>query len=260
MSTELSAVRTVNRICEILNCFTPERPALTLTEISNRLVLPRSTMHRLLTALESQGLLARAPGGRDYVLGYQLMRWGWLAQSGLDLRNEALPVLRELANSTGETTILSVRDGYDAICVEKVDSSRPVRLAMRAGQHLYLHAGASAKVLWAFLPDAEITEILSCIPMERLQSNTITDRLALRAELAAIRERGYATSFEETDSGAMGIAAPVFDHTGAVIAGVGMAAPMARVTLDRGPSHGAPGPFCQPTTLGTTRRVANLRA
>ena len=184
MPPETSAVRTVNRISEILNCFSSDQPVLNLTAISDRLGLARSTTHRLLTALEQQGFLARTSTGQGYHLGYQLLHWGALAQVTLDLRNEALPILRELSAATGETAILSVRDGAIGICAEKVDSTQPVRLAMRAGQRLHLHAGASAKVLLAFLTDEEVRYILGQVELLPLEHNTITDPELLLRETA----------------------------------------------------------------------------
>ena len=229
MSTEVSAVRTVNRIADILNSFSRENPVNSLTAISVHLGLPRSTVHRLLRAMEDQGLLMREAGGRGYRLGYQLLYWGMVAQASLDLRHEAQPVLQALTQATGETAILSVRDGQRGICLAMVESSHPVRLAMQVGERLRLHAGASAKVLWAFLPDAEVESILGSIELAPLKPRTITDPELLREELRAIYNRGYATSFEETDCGAMGIAAPVYDYTGRVVAGIGIAAPLARI-------------------------------
>jgi IclR family KDG regulon transcriptional repressor len=235
VSREASAVRTVNRICDVLNCFSYDEPVLTLTAISNHLGLPKSTIHRLLTALERQGFLTHRANGRGYQLGYQLLRWGMLAQATLDLRNEALPILCTLSAATGETAILSVRGGNEGICVEMVESNQPVRLAMYIGQRRMLHAGASAKVLWAFLPDAEVRRILNEIELVALKPNTITDHGKMYQELITIRERGYATSFEETDSGAMGVAAPVYECTGQVVAGIGIAAPIARIPPDKVP-------------------------
>jgi DNA-binding IclR family transcriptional regulator len=212
---------------------------LNLTAISSRLGLPRSTVHRLLSALESQGFLAHEPGSHGYQLGYQLLYWGMVAQSSLDLRKESLPILRWLSQVTGETAILSVRDGSRGICLDLVESNQPVRLAMRVGRRLRLHAGASAKVLWAFLPEAEIDDILGSIELVPLEANTITDPGRLRAELSDIRRLGYAVSWEETDCGAMGVAAPVFDHAGRPIAGLGIAAPLARVPPQRVPEISA---------------------
>jgi DNA-binding IclR family transcriptional regulator len=235
MPEEVSPVRTINRISAILNCFTTDEPVLSLTAISRRLTLPKSTCHRLLTALEAHGFLTRDAAGRGYRLGYQLLHWGMLAQTTLDLRNEALPILHLLAAGTGETAILSVRDGNVGICLEMVESNHPVRLTMRVGRRILLHAGASSKVLWAFLPDAEIRQILREIELRPLMANTLTDPEKIYQELMNIRARGYATSFEETDVGAMGIAAPVYDHTGRAVAGIGIAAPIARVPAERVP-------------------------
>lgn len=234
MATETTG-RSITRVADILNCFSVEEPVLTLTAISQRLGLPKSTTHRLLTALVSQGFLMRDVYGRGYQLGYQLLHWGMVAQAALDLRTEALPILRTLSKAVDETAILTVRDGYRGIYLEIVQSSHPVRLAMQVGQRLRLHAGASSKVLFAFLPEAEIEQILGAIELTPLTPHTLTDPAQLRAELAAIRQCGYAISFEETDLGAMGIAAPVYDRRGQPVAGIGIAAPLTRIPPERVP-------------------------
>jgi DNA-binding IclR family transcriptional regulator len=234
MATEAEG-RSITRIADILNCFSVEEPVLTLTAVSQRLGLPKSTSHRLLGTLVGEGFLMRDVYGRGYRLGYQMLHWGMVAQSALDLRTEALPVMRSLSKAVDETAILTVRDGTRGLYLEIIQSTHPVRLAMQVGQQLLLHAGASSKVLLAFLPEAEREQILSSIELLPLAPHTITDRTLLRAELAAIRQRGYATSFEETDLGAMGIAAPVYDHTGQAIAGMGIAAPLTRIPIERVP-------------------------
>jgi IclR family KDG regulon transcriptional repressor len=228
--TDGGKLRTIRRITTVLNCFSRETPMLSLSQISESLGLPRSTTHRLLKAMEVAGFLMRDPASRKYRLGYRLLYWGRQVQDALDLRGTSFPILQALARSTGETAILSVRDGNEGVCLEMVESSQPVRLTMDVGKRLRLHAGASAKVLWAFLPEAEIRRILGEIDLLVLKPNTITDPARMYQELMDIRERGYATSFEETDSGAMGVAAPVYDSAGQVVAGIGIAAPMSRIT------------------------------
>lgn len=235
-----SASRTINRICDLLNSFTEDEPVLSLTQISQRIGLPKSTTYRFLEALESQGMLYREPNGRGFRLGYQLIRWGTLSQASISLRNVALPVMHQLASETGESAILSVRVGYAGMWIEMIESRHPVRLAMRVGQHLRLHAGASSKVLWAFLPPGQIEDILAHIELRPLCAHTITDKALLLEELDHIRQRGYATSFEETDPGAMGVAAPVFDHYGQPVAGIGVAAPVNRVPPERVPEVAGP--------------------
>ena len=234
MATE-SAGRSIIRVADVLNCFSVEEPVHNLTAISKRLGLPKSTTHRLLTTLLSQGFLMRDVHERGFQLGYQLLHWGMVAQASLDLRTEALPILRVLSKSIDETAILTVRDGMRGLYLEIVESNQPVRLTMQVGQRLRLHAGASSKVLLAFLPEAEIEQIMSNIELLSFTPYTITDPDLLRAELLAIRQRGYATSFEETDHGAMGIAAPVYDRAGKAVAGIGIAAPLTRIPPERVP-------------------------
>ncbi len=232
---EDSPARSVVRIAGVLNCFTSEEPVHNLTAISQQVGLARSTTHRLVNALVSQGILMRDVYGRGYQLGYQLLHWGMVAQAGLDLRTEARPILRALVRNVDETALLTVRDGLRGLYLDIVESSQPMRLTMEVGQLLRLHAGASSKVLLAFLPDAEIEHILNSLELTKLAPNTITDPVKLDAELAAVRQRGYATSFEETDPGAMGIAAPVYDRNGQAVAGIGIAAPLSRISPERVP-------------------------
>ncbi len=237
MAKETNGVSTVNRVCSILNAFSEEKMALTLTEISRAVNLPKSTTFRLLIALEEKGILNRDPDGRSFRLGYMLIHLGILAQNSNELRNVALPVLRRLSEQTRETSVLSVLDRSNnaGVWIEQIESPQAVRWARRVGSPLKLHAGASSKVLWAFLPDAEIDCILAQIELTPFLPNTITEQERMRAELFGIRERGYAVSFEETDSGAMGVAAPVYDHTNRPVAGIGVIGPVARVSPEQIP-------------------------
>jgi DNA-binding IclR family transcriptional regulator len=235
MSDENINRSTIQRVCSALNVFNEDDKVLSLTEISRRINLPKSTTHRLLNALEVQGLLNREPDGQGYRLGYQLIHWGMIAQRSLDLRNIALPILRSLSEATDETAVLSVRSGNAGIWIEQVETRQTIRLAMRVGRRLMLHAGASSKVLLAFLPDEQMKRIVSEIELEPIMPNTITDKGELLLELYAIRELGYAVSYEETDKDAMGIAAPVYDHHNHAIAGIGIVAPAVRI-----PPHKVP--------------------
>lgn len=198
--------------------------------------MPKSTTHRLTTALVEQGLLYKEPNGYGYRLGYQLFRWGMLAQRSIDFRNLALPILKKLSQTTGETAVLSVRDGNAAIWVEQIESEQAFRMAKREGLKLMLHAGASSKVLLAFLEEDEMNRLLSQIELIPLQKNTIIDKNELHKELLIARQQGYVSSYEETDRGAMGIAAPVYDHNNKLIAGIGIVAPINRVTKDQEPA------------------------
>lgn len=218
----------VERLVEILDCFSAHQPTWSLTELSTRLGLPKSTLHRFLVSLESHGILRRGEEDDRWRLGYRLFIWGNLALQSTDLRSLARPVMQDLVAAAGETAILTVYSEGEVICIEKVESSHPVRMTLDIGTRRPPHAGASCKVLMAYLPQEEIEAIIRQRGLPRLCTNTITDPARLISELARIRERGYAESREETDLGAWGIAAPIRDLRGEVVAAIGIAGPTSR--------------------------------
>lgn len=226
--TNLSSVKTINRLVTILDCFSSDRPTWSLTELCAHLGLPKSTLHRFLTGLEAHGILRRDPGDMRWRLGYRLFTWGSLAVESTGLRHIARPVMHELVDATGETAILTVYGDQEVICIEKVETRHPVRVALQVGNRRPPHAGASSKVLMAFLPPEEIQAIIRDKGLPRLCTYTITDAETLRVELARIREQGYAESCEETDPGAWGVATPIMDRHGGVVAAIGIAGPLSR--------------------------------
>jgi IclR family KDG regulon transcriptional repressor len=237
MAAEITSLQILDRISLILDCFTPDESVQTFTGICTRTGLPKSTTHRLLTALETRGYLMPSADRSGYQLGHRLLHLGMIAQTATNLQTEARPIMVKLAEAIKESVILSVLDGDVGICLEMVECQQPVRLTMRPGQRLPLHVGASSKVLWSFLPEADILHILGSLVLTRYMPNTITDPQALLAELRVTGKRGYATSFEERDAGAMGIAAPVYNHQRRPVAGLGIAAPLARISPEQVPLY-----------------------
>ncbi len=213
---------------DVLNCFSKDRPAWSLTELSARLALPKSTLHRFLVGLERHALLRRGPEDGKWRLGHRLFIWGTLAAESSGVRQVAPPVLRDLAERTGETVLLTEYHDGEVICIDKIDTSHSVRIALEVGERRAPHAGASSKVLMAYLPEDEIAAIIREKGLPRYCERTITDPVELRRELARIRECDYALSYEETDCGAWGIATPIRDWEGKVVAALGVAGPTVR--------------------------------
>jgi DNA-binding IclR family transcriptional regulator len=227
------AVRTIDRLVEILDCFSHDQTALSLSDLSERLNLPKSTLHRFLVGLESHGVLRRDVDDRRWRLGYHLLIWGNLAAESSALWEIAKPIMRDLAAASGETTILTVYHDREVICIDMCETSHSVRLKMEVGARQAAHAGASSKVLLAYLPEEEILAIIAEKGLPKLCANTITDAEVLRAELACIRERGFAESCEETDLGAWGVAAPIKDWKGRVVGAIGLAGPTQRYSDEK---------------------------
>lgn len=234
MADEISPVKTINRLVRVLDCFTPDQPTWSLAELSAHLNLPKSTLHRFLLGLDTFGILRRDAVDKRWRLGYRLFVWGNLAADSTDLRNVAHPILRQLVAETGESAILTIYQDGEVLCLDKVETTQPVRMTMTVGSRRPPHAGSSSKVLMAYLSRSEVETIIREQGLPKLCTNTITDPIELLSELDQIRARGYARSLEETDLSAWGVAAPVFGwKEGQVAAAVGIAGPTSRYDEQR---------------------------
>ncbi len=227
------AFQVLERTFAILEVFTEARPEWSTTDIARALNLPVPTVHRILAALKRLGYVSQHEETRRFRLGVGALSLGERARAVADLRAVAIGPLRRLSDATGETALLTVlspeRDR--SVCLERVETSQPLRLSVQPGRQLPLHAGASQKALLAFMPDEEVERLIEH-PLERFCQSTITDPRSLRRELKAIRARGWASSYEETNVGVWGIAVPVVSESDVVCA-VGIAGPSPRLTVER---------------------------
>jgi DNA-binding IclR family transcriptional regulator len=228
-----STVKTVDRLVQILDCFTRDRSTWSLADLSAHLKVPKSTLHRILVSLEMHHLLRRNEDDKKWRLGYRLFIWGNLAAESTSLRDIARPFMCKLVEQSGETAILTVYQDSRVICIDICETSHPVRLNMVVGAHNPPHAGASSKALTAYLPEDELETLIREYGLPKLCVNTITDPAMLKAELAAIRARGYADSFEETDVGAWGVATPIRRWDGQVLGAIGLAGPTMRYSVPK---------------------------
>jgi IclR family transcriptional regulator, acetate operon repressor len=228
-----SSYQVLDRAIAVLELFDEQQPEWSASDVARTLDLPVPTVHRILVALADHELLNQDDATRRFRLGPAAFRLGDRARASLDLRALCLPMLRQLSQETGETALLTVlNDQSDrSVCVERVETVEPLRLSVAPGRELPLHAGASQKALAAFLDDIPRKRLLSS-PLERLCDNTIIDADRLDAEFERIRSVGWASSSEETNRGAWGIAVPVIGRDG-VICTVGIAGPIVRLSPER---------------------------
>jgi len=229
--TEQLHARTVERAADVLFAIADAHvTGCSVTELSRLLRLPRANVYRLVAALGAKGLVQPlASDRRRYQLGLRLLDLGERVRRGLNLRQVALGHMQALSEATGESVYLAVRDGWEGVVIEGVDSPRNLRLYTRIGARMPLHGGAATKVLLAWAP-ADEAEPMIRAGLPRYTPRTITDPVRLRAHLAQIRRDGHALSREELDDGATGIGVPVRDHTGAVVAGLSLSGPSHRFT------------------------------
>jgi DNA-binding IclR family transcriptional regulator len=214
-------MQSADRALAILAAFDERRQELGVSELAAELGTHRSTVSRLLSTLEARGLVRRV--GDRFAPGPELARLGVLAAQGLDLVAVARRPLRALADRTGETVNLAVREGDGALNVHQVQTEHAVGLTDWTGRSAPLHATANGKVLLAFGAGP--------IPGElpRLTALTLSGRADLEADLESARRRGFALAVEELELGLHAAAAPVLDATGRCVAAVSVSGPAYRL-------------------------------
>lgn len=240
MAGRSSGIHSVERAIAILRAFQHDQPELGVTELSRRLGLHKSTVSRLLATLEAGGLVERNPETGRFRLGVELIALAGLVVRHADLRGAARPALERLAAQCGETVNLAVWHQGMALNIEQVaPADRQVRDIGWVGRRTPLHATSTGKVLLAYLPAAERERVLATLSLPALTPYTLTERQTLAAALAQVRQAGYASGLEELEIGLNSVAAPVRDHTGAVVAAVSVSGPAYRVTRDSLPALAA---------------------
>ncbi len=228
------SVQSLERALAIVNRLCHGQP-IGVTEFTRELALAKSTVHRLLSTLEQAGFVARTADAR-YRLGMKLWEAGCAAIRGLSVRDAARPVMEVLANRTGETVHLSIWDQREAIYIDKVDGTNPIRLHSTIGGRAPAHATASGLALLAF-QEAATQARVSRGSRKKFTERTITTPERLRRRLAEIRRKGYALSAGAWYPGTAGVAAPIRSHTGCVVAALSVAGPAERI-VSRAPELG----------------------
>lgn len=235
MSEDRYSIRSVDRTIDIIACVAANNGALTIDQIVTAARLPKSTVFRILATLEARRFVERSPQSQTYRLGSLAVMVGARALGELDIRRIARPHIETLMEATGETVHLSMLNDDTALCIDKIDSTRSIRMSSYVGFRDPLHCSGVGKVLLAFQTEPERKAILSRITLTRQTPRTITDKRLLQQQLDAIRAKGFATDIEEIEEGVGCVAAPIYDHSIRAIASVSISGPTTRInetTLD----------------------------
>jgi len=211
-----SHVQSVARALELMEMLAGENGELSLTEISDRLGWPKSTVHGLLATLRDYRFIDQSAANGRYRLGIRLFEFGHKVARNWDIREIALPVMKKLNSQFGEMVQLATEDAGEVFYIEKIDSTLIFRIVSEIGARLPMHCSALGKALLANMPPAEARRILARSGMRRMTANTITDPAQMEAELAKIRKQGYAVDDREIMDGLRCVAAPIKDRSGAV--------------------------------------------
>jgi DNA-binding IclR family transcriptional regulator len=240
------------KLLGVLDAYTYERAAYTLSELSRRTGLPLSTTHRLVGELSKWGALERGADGR-YRIGLRLVELAALCPRATGLREAALPFLEDLYEATHQNVQLAVREGTDGVYIERIAGRQAVPVLTRIGAHWPLHATGVGLVLLAFAP-AEVQETVLTAPLKRFTPHTITDPAVLRRVLAEVRRTGLAISDRQITDDAYSVGAPVTSPDGACVAAVSVV-----VGYDD-PNRAAWGPAVRAAAIGISRVIYPKRA
>ena len=213
----------LERVVRILEAFTPDRPALGVSEVARRARLPLATASRLVADLVAHGLLVRDADRRVRV-GTRLWELGLRASPTLSLREAAMPEMERLHASVGHHTQLGVLDGEEVLFVERLSADGAVVNYTRIAARLPLHASSSGLVLLAYGSDVLQERVLGG-PLERFTASTVADARGLRGLLADVRRQGFVVCRGFLHPGATGLAVPLRTTDRQVVAAVSVIVP-----------------------------------
>jgi DNA-binding IclR family transcriptional regulator len=191
-------------------------------ELAAEIDEPRSSVYRLLTSLQELGMIRPGSKRGTFRLGFRLLELGDAVSASFDEREAALPTMRTLRDDSGETVLLCVRRGAEAVCIERLAGEHVQSLALRLGGALPLYAGAAPRVLLAWESSDFREDYLKTVEFAAYTAKTIRSRTALRASLEEARRVGYVISDDDVTLGIAAIAAPIFDYEGRACAALSL--------------------------------------
>ncbi len=223
-------VGTLKRGLLILDCFTesPDR-ALTVSEVARAVGIHRATAFRFLSTLESSGYIQPTERPGCYRLGNKLRPLDSVGPRPGALPLLSVPILKELAEETGETADMGVLYQGEVTMVQVIEGSQSVRARQRVGTSRPAHLTGIGKALLATLDEQALDEWIQAHPLEVKTPNSISSPQRLLAELAEVRRCGYAVDDQEYELGLTCVAVPILDAAGKAVAGVAVSGPSSRL-------------------------------
>ncbi len=228
---ELSGDGTVGKAMAVLDQVAGFGRPVRFSELLAGSPFPKATLFRFLQTLTSQGLLAQDPDLGTYSLGMRLVRLAHAAWRQSSLAPLARPHIDALAQDVRETVHLAQLDGAHVLYVDKRNAAVPIEMFAQAGRIGPAYCTGVGKAMLAFLPGDHLSRILPQMSFHRFTPNTLTDEAALRRELSAVRQRGYALDREEHEPGIICVAVPILSARGRVLGALSVTSSTSRMTL-----------------------------
>jgi DNA-binding IclR family transcriptional regulator len=221
-------IKSLGKATEILETIRNNKKPISLEEVSRISELNKTTCFRFLQTMLELDIIVQNGGSKNYKLGPKLISLGLSALNSFDLHREAIPVMRELREDTGETVNLSILDGPDLLIIERFRSNHLYNANLTVGSRLPLHCTSQGKAILAFLKDERLEKLLSCIKFKKYTDKTVKNKIALKTQLSEIKKVGYSINKEEFEIGIAAIAGPIVNHAGEAVAALNVSFPLAR--------------------------------
>lgn len=235
---QVRLLQAVGRSLEVLGALAAPPGEWGIKELSLSLGLPGGTLYRLLATLEANGFVRQNEATKKYRLGLRLLELGNSVLRSLSVRDVAKPFLARLAEETRETSHLTIMAGDEVVYIDFAYSLEPIQLSVQVGGRRPVHCTASGKAILAYLPEKVFERIVSG-GLKAYTPYTITDSERLVQELQMVREQGFAVNLCQMREDASGVAAPVLNHSGEVVAALGISGPSIRITSEVVPRLGS---------------------
>ncbi len=234
MENKRPPVQSIDRLFDIIEVLSEHPRGMALTDLACRAGLHASTTHRLLASLSDRGYVQKDAGSGKYRLTIRMFEIGSRVVNGMNLLSVSRPYLEHLAELTGETIHLVVRDGNEVVYLYKEDTRDSiVRMGSFVGLRSPMYCTGVGKSILAYLPESEVFDIWRHTAVTRFTAHTIVEYSDLIADLVRTRQQGWAVDREEHELGVLCVAAPVLDFRQAPIGAISISAPSARMSEEK---------------------------
>ena len=229
----------LDRGIDVIELMASSSEPLSFSEIQDALPVPRASLARILNILHDRGLIDKMQENGRYRLGMKLLYLGNSIQDKISLRSIAFPYMQRLTQLTRETVELSTLDQDQLVLLDQIEGLGDVRLYSRVGAaYPYFHVTAVGKLYLAYMEPVKRRNSLQKIGLPAVTEKSITDIKMLERELETVLQNGYACENQELRKGVCRVVAPIFDHTGKLAGGIGVAAPVFRMDSENFPKMG----------------------
>ncbi|MBU5294131.1 IclR family transcriptional regulator [Anaerosalibacter bizertensis] len=229
----MQIVQSVDRTLSILELLADYDDGLRIMEISDKVGLHKSTVHRLLSTLAYKGYVVQDLDTNKYKLTLKLFELGSKRIKDIDILSASKPYTKALMEKINEIVHLVIQDGNEIVYIDKVEADNTIRMASNIGKRSPMYSTSVGKAMLAFMEEDEVEEIWNNSEIEKFTEYTITDLDDLKDKLKEIRERGYSVDDQENELGVRCIGAPVFNRFGKVEGAISISGPTIRVTEEK---------------------------